>query len=68
MMYGPRHNPVSLHPGKNPGPHSSGGWVEPTAGVDGYDEEKILCPHSGSRLGPSNPCRVTVLTTNSRAL
>ena len=30
-----RHAPADLPPGKEPGTHCIGGWVDPTAGLDG---------------------------------
>ena len=36
------HAPTALSPGKNSGSHRAGGWVGPSASLDGV-EEKILC-------------------------
>jgi hypothetical protein len=39
---GQLHTPVALPPGKRPGTHCVGGWVDPRAGLDGC--EKISPP------------------------
>jgi len=31
-----RHTPAALAPGKRPGTHCTGGWVDPRVGLDGY--------------------------------
>jgi hypothetical protein len=38
-----RHAPAALPPGKKPGTHFTGGWVNTRACVDGCGEEKISC-------------------------
>jgi hypothetical protein len=47
---GQLHAPAALPPGKRPGTHCIGDWVDPRAGLDGC--EKCL-PHRESIPGPS---------------
>jgi hypothetical protein len=35
MGVGGRHVPAAFRPGKSPGTHHTGGWVDPMAGLDG---------------------------------
>jgi hypothetical protein len=35
-----RHNPAALLAGKRPGNHSTGDWVGPRAGLDGYKKSR----------------------------
>jgi hypothetical protein len=49
---GQRHAPAALPPGKRPGTHCTGGWVGPTAGLDGYGKSR---PHRDSIPGPPTP-------------
>jgi hypothetical protein len=49
-------SPASLYPRrKDPGTHSTGGWVGPRAGLDTEGRGKILCP-----CRESNPDRLVV--------
>ena len=47
---GQRHAPAALNPGKRPGTHCIGGWVDPRAGLDG-------CGKSRPRTGIRSPDR-----------
>jgi hypothetical protein len=40
-VVGQRHAPAALPLGKSPGIYCPGGWVDPTAGLDGCREDKI---------------------------
>jgi hypothetical protein len=48
---GQGHAPA-LPPGKRPGTHRLGGWVNPRAGLDGCGKSR---PHRDSIPGPSSP-------------
>jgi hypothetical protein len=37
---GPRHAPAALTPGKRPGTHCIGAWVDPRAGLDGCGKSR----------------------------
>jgi hypothetical protein len=53
---GQRHAPAALYPrGKDPGTHSTRGWVGPRASLDTEAAGKILCP-----CWRSNPDRPVV--------
>jgi len=41
---GQRHSPAALLPGKSPGTHRIGGWVGPTAGLDGCGNSRPTPP------------------------
>jgi hypothetical protein len=49
---GQRHALAALYPPgeRTPGTHWIGGWVDPSAGLDGEARRKILCPRRGSNL------------------
>jgi hypothetical protein len=49
---GQRHAPAALPPGQRHGTHFKGGWVSPTAGLDGCGKSR---PHRVSIPGPSSP-------------
>jgi hypothetical protein len=49
---GQRHAPAALPPGKRPGTHCIGGWVDPRVGLDGGEKSR---PHRDSITGPSSP-------------
>jgi hypothetical protein len=49
---GQRQTPAALHLGNRPGTHCTGGWVGPTAGLDGCGKSTA---HRDSILGPSSP-------------
>jgi hypothetical protein len=44
--------PAALPPGKRPGTHCIGVWVDPRAGLEGYGKSR---PHRDSIPGPSSP-------------
>ena len=48
---GQRHAPAALSLGKRPGTHCIGGWVVPSAGMDGCGKSR---PHRDSISGPSS--------------
>jgi hypothetical protein len=50
----------ALPPRKSPGTCSTRGWVIREAGQDGCGEEKISCPHQGSKPKPSSSYLVTI--------
>jgi len=57
---GQRHAPYTLPPGKKPGAHYTGGWVDTRAGPDGWEKsgphrDSIPGPHWDSIPGPSSP-------------
>jgi hypothetical protein len=52
VVGGQRHSPTALPLGKRPGTHFIGGWVGPTAGLDGCGKYR---PPPGSNPGPSKP-------------
>jgi hypothetical protein len=39
---GQLHAPAALPPGKSPGTHFIGGWVDPTAGLDDMEKWKLF--------------------------
>ena len=49
---GQRHAPAALSPAKRPVTHCIGGWVDPSAGMDGCGKFR---PHRGSIPEPSSP-------------
>ena len=60
---GQRHGPAALYPRERPGTHCIGGWVGPSAGLDGRGKSR---PHRDSIPGPSSPYRVAIPTELSR--
>jgi hypothetical protein len=48
---GQLHAPAALPPGKRPGTHCIGGWVGPTAGLDGCEKSRR---HRDSIPGPTS--------------
>jgi hypothetical protein len=44
--------PAALPPGKKAGIHCTGGWVGPSAGLDGCGKSRL---HRDSIPGPSSP-------------
>ena len=48
-----RHAPTALPPRNNTGNISKEGWVEPRAGLDGYEVGKMSCSHRGLNPGVS---------------
>jgi hypothetical protein len=51
---GQHHVQAALYPGeRNPSTHWTGGWVDPTAGLDAEARRKILCLCRG--LNPGRP-------------
>ena len=55
-VVGQRHAPAALPPGKRPGNHCTGGWVDPGAGNDGCG--KILpAPGFDARTVQHVACR-----------
>ena len=44
-----RHAPAALPPAKS---YGTEGWVGPRAGLNGYGDEEIKCPHRGSKPEP----------------
>ena len=52
---GQHHSPAALLPGKNPFTPCIGGWVGPSAGLDGYGKSRL---YWGSIPGPSSPYEV----------
>ena len=57
------HALVALSPGKRPGTHCVGCWVDPRAGMDGCEKSRL---HRDSIPGPSSPYRVALPTELSR--
>jgi hypothetical protein len=58
VVSGQRDAPAALYPrGKEPGTHSTGGWVGPRAGLDTEVRGKILSPVPG--IEPRSPGRPT---------
>jgi len=51
---GQRHAPTALppHPAERRGTHCAGGWVGPSAGLDGCEKSR---PHTGIIPGQSSP-------------
>ena len=49
---GQRHAPAALPPGKRPGTHCTGGWMGPSAGMDGCGQSR---PHRDTFPGRSSP-------------
>ena len=54
---GQGHAPAALSPGKRPGTHRIGGWVETRAGLDGWGNSR---PPTGIRP-PDRPARTESL-------
>jgi hypothetical protein len=52
VVVGQHHAPAALYPGKRLGTHSTGGWVDPRAGLDGCGKS---CPYLNSIPGLSSP-------------
>jgi hypothetical protein len=55
--------PAVLPPGKRLGTHCIGGWVGPSANLDGRGKSR---PNRASIPGPSSPWRVAIPTQLSR--
>jgi len=55
--------PRPLYPRESPGTHCIGGRVDPSAGLDGFENSRL---HRDSIPGPSSPWRVAILTELSR--
>jgi len=51
MVGGERHVQAALPPGKRPGNHCIGGWVDPRDGVDGLGKSRT---YRASISGPDN--------------
>jgi len=56
-LRGLRYTPASLTPGKGPGVHSTGGWVGPGAGLEGYRKFR---PHRRSNRALCGPSQVNI--------
>jgi len=52
MVGGQRQAPAAFSPRKGHGTHCIGGWVGPSAGLDGYEKSR---PQRDSIPGPSSP-------------
>jgi hypothetical protein len=54
---GQLHAPAALPPGKRPGTHFIGGWVDPRAGLDDMEKWKFLAYWDSNSRPPDRPAR-----------
>jgi hypothetical protein len=63
MVRGQRHASAAFPPGKNAGTCCKGGWLGPSAILDGCGKETVSCPHRDSNPELSIPQQVTTPNT-----
>jgi hypothetical protein len=65
-VVGQRYAPAALSPGKRPGTHYIGGWVGPSASVDGCGKSRS--PPSGIRSPDRPAAMLCILVANHQRL